>query len=200
MPGPLTCFTSNANTNSQLEALKFNYRGQLDPGEGLTLRIRRKRNTPFSSKLSGTKEMDSSQILFIRLKVSQILLCQAWLAKQPNSGLQPAVHTLGAAPDPQCLTISMLFWRELSPATWLTHILGVIHGSGTGGHRHLATRPDPGLAATARTHQHHGWSILQPTTGLQQACRWQISCFLLEMKFNLTKIIVFVFPTGSNQA
>lgn len=101
MPGPLTCFTSNANTNSQLEALKFNYRGQLDPGEGLTLRIRRKRNTPFSSKLSGTEEMDSSQILFICLKVSQILLYQAWLAKQPNPGLQPAVHTLGAAPDPQ---------------------------------------------------------------------------------------------------
>lgn len=58
----------------KLEALKCNCQGQLDQGEGLTLRTWRKKPTPFSSKLSSTEEMDSGQILFICLKVSQILL------------------------------------------------------------------------------------------------------------------------------
>lgn len=40
MPGLLTRFISNANTNSQLETLKFNYQGQQDLGEGLNLRTR----------------------------------------------------------------------------------------------------------------------------------------------------------------
>lgn len=174
-PGPLTRFTSNANTNSQLEALKFNYQGQLDPGKGLALRTWRKKSTPFSSKLARAEEMDPSQILFTRLKVSQISLYQASPAKQPNQ-TQPnptkaswGQHRVLSAGDLFCHF--HLFGRELSPATWVTHILGHTHGSGTGGHRSLCTHPYLGLAAASGTHQHRCRSILQPTTGLQRACR-----------------------------
>lgn len=128
----LKCFTSNANTSSEPEALKFNYQGQLDWGKGLTLRIRRREHC----KLSGAEEMDSSQVLFICLKVSQTLLCQAWLATQLKPGLQPAGHSPG---DSLVLNSRDLlchlrdFGREPRLAIWVTHILGVTHGSGTGG-------------------------------------------------------------------
>lgn len=59
----LKCFTSNTNTNSQPEAGKFNYQGQLDLSKGLTLRVWRREQC----KLFGAEEMDSSQGLFICL-------------------------------------------------------------------------------------------------------------------------------------
>lgn len=174
MPGLLTCFTSNTDINSQLEALKFNYQGQLDPGEGLTPKMRRKKTPPFSNNLSSAEEMDSSYI-FIGLKVSQILLCQAWRAKQPSPGSQPAVHTLRGSPGCSvrrtCFAVSMLLGRDPTPATWVTHILGVTRSRGTGGHGYLGTQPGSGLAGTAGTYPHCCWSILQPTAGIKHEGR-----------------------------
>lgn len=89
--------------------------------------------------------MDSSQVLFIYLKVSQILVYETWPAKQPNPGLQPAGHTLGdstrSSMQGTCFATSMLSGRERNPATWVTHILGGTHGNGTGGH---TSRPRAG--------------------------------------------------------
>lgn len=109
----LKCFTSNTNTNSQPEALKFNCQGQLDSGKGLTLRIWRREHC----KLSGAEEKDTSQGFFMHLKVSQTLLCQAWPAWPTKPGLQPTGHPWGQ-PGPQFqgpALPSPRFWEGAEP-------------------------------------------------------------------------------------
>lgn len=153
----LKCFTSNTNTNSQPEAEKFNYQGQLDLGKGLTLRVWRREHC----KLSGAEEMDSGQGLFVCLKVSQALLCQAWPATQPKPGLQDIPWGQPGLTSRDLLCHPRGFGREPCPAIWGTHISGVTGAGGTGGHRYLSTHLGSGLAATAP-------SLLEPPPAQDQ--------------------------------
>lgn len=140
---------------------------------------------------------------YLRLKVSQILLHQAQAAKQPNPGSQLATQTLRDSPGSHFRGPTLPSPCFLGRKRVLPH--GDLHFRGHPWQWDRRTQtpahtdwPRAGCYCwypPARLLEH-----LQPMTSLQQECRWQISYFLLEMKFNLTQIIVFVFPTGSNQA
>lgn len=165
----LKCFTSNTNTNSQPEAEKFNYQGQLDLGKGLTLRVWRREHC----KLSGAEEMDSGQGLFMCLKVSQALFCQAWPATQPKPGLQDIPWGQPGLTSRDLLCHPRGFGREPCPAIWGTHISG----------SHVAVGQEDTdtwahtLAQGWLLLLHHCWSLPQPRTRQQRGAGDRIYIF-----------------------
>lgn len=82
---------------------------------------------------------------YLCLRVSQILLHRARAAKQSNPGLQTAAKTLRDSPGFQFRGPTLPSPRFLGRRWVLPQILGVTHGSGTGGHGPLRTQTDPGL-------------------------------------------------------
>lgn len=115
-------FTSNSTTNSQPEALKFNYQGELDVGKGLTLRIWRREHC----KLPGAGTWTQAKHYLYVLRSHR--LCSARLGWPCHQSPQDIL--LGTALSSRdCFAISRILGGHMGDPRF----------RGSGGHRELST-------------------------------------------------------------